>query len=146
MRVLRVLPRVRVRVRRRRRRNEWSSLNDKGKPRLANPVPRSQKGTMIPTILIPTLTTVRACPLSSHTHTHPPRSSTEIHEIMLKDTTRTISYARFILGNPQVFQGAVVMDVGCGTGILSSEQGWLRELCDERAVLIRCHRYPSVCC
>lgn len=45
----------------------------------------------------------------------------DIHEIMLRDTTRTISYARFILSNPQVFKGATVMDVGCGTGILSSE-------------------------
>lgn len=40
---------------------------------------------------------------------------------MLKDTVRTVSYARFLLSNPQVFKGAVVMDVGCGTGILSSE-------------------------
>lgn len=45
----------------------------------------------------------------------------DIHEIMLKDTVRTVSYARFLLSNPQVFKGAVVMDVGCGTGILSSE-------------------------
>lgn len=45
----------------------------------------------------------------------------DIHEIMLKDTVRTVSYARFLLSNPQVFRGAVVMDVGCGTGILSSE-------------------------
>ncbi|OWZ43844.1 protein arginine N-methyltransferase 3 [Cryptococcus neoformans c45] len=43
----------------------------------------------------------------------------DIHEIMLKDTVRTVSYARFLLSNPQVFRGAVVMDVGCGTGILS---------------------------
>nr|KIR85864.1 protein arginine N-methyltransferase 3 [Cryptococcus tetragattii IND107] len=43
----------------------------------------------------------------------------DIHEIMLKDTVRTVSYARFLLSNPQVFKGAVVMDVGCGTGILS---------------------------
>ncbi|KAK8849623.1 hypothetical protein IAR55_004958 [Kwoniella newhampshirensis] len=43
----------------------------------------------------------------------------DIHEIMLKDTVRTVSYARFILSNPKVFKGAVVMDVGCGTGILS---------------------------
>ena len=40
---------------------------------------------------------------------------------MLKDTTRTISYAKFILSNPQVFKDAIVMDVGCGTGILSSK-------------------------
>jgi protein arginine N-methyltransferase 3 len=45
----------------------------------------------------------------------------DIHEIMLRDTTRTISYARFILSNPKVFKDAIVMDVGCGTGILSSK-------------------------
>lgn len=39
---------------------------------------------------------------------------------MLKDRIRTMSYGEFILNNPQVFSGAVVMDVGCGTGILSS--------------------------
>jgi protein arginine N-methyltransferase 3 len=50
---------------------------------------------------------------------------TDIHEIMLKDTTRTVSYARFIISNPDVFKGAVVMDVGCGTGILSSEWIWV---------------------
>lgn len=45
---------------------------------------------------------------------------TDIHEIMLRDTTRTVSYARYIMSSP-VFKGAIVMDVGCGTGILSSE-------------------------
>lgn len=49
------------------------------------------------------------------------RNITDIHEIMLKDTVRTVSYARFILSNPQLFEGATVMDVGCGTGVLSSE-------------------------
>lgn len=44
---------------------------------------------------------------------------------MLKDTVRTVSYARFLLSNPQVFKGAVVMDVGCGTGILSSKSSQL---------------------
>ncbi|WWC73749.1 uncharacterized protein I206_107721 [Kwoniella pini CBS 10737] len=43
----------------------------------------------------------------------------DIHEIMLKDTVRTVSYARFILSNPKIFKDAIVMDVGCGTGILS---------------------------
>ncbi|CED83231.1 protein arginine n-methyltransferase [Phaffia rhodozyma] len=38
---------------------------------------------------------------------------------MLKDTTRTKSYAIFILSNPHLFKDAVVLDVGCGTGILS---------------------------
>lgn len=42
-----------------------------------------------------------------------------IHEEMLKDRVRTKSYQNFMLSNPDVFQGKVVLDVGCGTGILS---------------------------
>lgn len=42
-----------------------------------------------------------------------------IHEEMLKDTTRTESYRNFILKNPAIFKDKVVLDVGCGTGILS---------------------------
>ncbi|KAK4050975.1 hypothetical protein OIV83_003104 [Microbotryomycetes sp. JL201] len=43
----------------------------------------------------------------------------EIHEIMLKDKVRTDSYRDFILNNPGIFKDAVVLDVGCGSGILS---------------------------
>ncbi|ORX37779.1 S-adenosyl-L-methionine-dependent methyltransferase [Kockovaella imperatae] len=46
-------------------------------------------------------------------------SENEIHEIMLKDTVRTTTYGKFILSNPEIFNGATVLDVGCGTGILS---------------------------
>ncbi|KAJ7393950.1 Protein arginine N-methyltransferase 3 [Desmophyllum pertusum] len=42
-----------------------------------------------------------------------------IHEEMLKDTTRTESYRDFILKNPAIFKDKVVLDIGCGTGILS---------------------------
>ncbi|XP_049851608.1 protein arginine N-methyltransferase 1-like [Schistocerca gregaria] len=42
-----------------------------------------------------------------------------IHEEMIKDEVRTSSYAKFILQNRAWFEGKVVMDVGCGTGILS---------------------------
>ena len=42
-----------------------------------------------------------------------------IHEEMLKDKVRTESYKDFILKNPKVFKDAVVLDVGCGTSILS---------------------------
>jgi len=38
---------------------------------------------------------------------------------MLKDRVRTEAYRDFILNNPQLFKDKVVMDVGCGTGILS---------------------------
>lgn len=39
--------------------------------------------------------------------------------MMLKDTIRTEAYRDFILSNPALFKGATVLDVGCGTGILS---------------------------
>lgn len=42
-----------------------------------------------------------------------------IHEEMLKDTVRTNSYRDAIMKNPQLFKGKTVLDVGCGTGILS---------------------------
>ncbi|ORX39988.1 S-adenosyl-L-methionine-dependent methyltransferase [Kockovaella imperatae] len=42
-----------------------------------------------------------------------------IHEEMLKDTVRTLSYRNAIMQNPHLFKGKTVLDVGCGTGILS---------------------------
>jgi len=41
-----------------------------------------------------------------------------IHEEMLKDEVRTRSYMSAIEGNPHLFRGKTVLDVGCGTGIL----------------------------
>lgn len=38
---------------------------------------------------------------------------------MLKDTVRTRTYQAAIMRNEHMFKGAVVLDVGCGTGILS---------------------------
>jgi len=42
-----------------------------------------------------------------------------IHEEMLKDQVRTLSYRKSILDNQHLFKGKIVLDVGCGTGILS---------------------------
>jgi protein arginine N-methyltransferase 1 len=42
-----------------------------------------------------------------------------IHEEMLKDEVRTKSYRSAILNNRHLFRDKVVLDVGCGTGILS---------------------------
>ncbi|KAJ5601681.1 hypothetical protein N7510_011215 [Penicillium lagena] len=42
-----------------------------------------------------------------------------IHESMLKDTVRTDSYRDFVYDNKHLFKDKVVLDVGCGTGILS---------------------------
>jgi len=38
---------------------------------------------------------------------------------MIKDRIRTGAYKSAIEGNPDVFKGKVVLDIGCGTGILS---------------------------
>ncbi|KAL0538507.1 hypothetical protein IC582_022653 [Cucumis melo] len=42
-----------------------------------------------------------------------------IHREMLSDKVRMEAYMKAILENPSLFQNAAVMDVGCGTGILS---------------------------
>jgi len=42
-----------------------------------------------------------------------------IHEEMLKDKVRTLSYRNAIYQNQHLFKDKVVLDVGCGTGILS---------------------------
>ena len=38
---------------------------------------------------------------------------------MLKDEVRTITYRNAMYHNKHLFRGKVVLDVGCGTGILS---------------------------
>ena len=67
----------------------------------------------------PTHTTV--CCLAS-LHTRPDLgvlTVTDIHETMLKDTVRTEGYRDFIYSNRHLFKGKTVLDIGCGTGILS---------------------------
>ena len=46
-------------------------------------------------------------------------SSNEIHESMLKDSARTEGYRDFMYHNKAFFKGKTVLDIGCGTGILS---------------------------
>ncbi|SOV01605.1 related to hnRNP arginine N-methyltransferase [Ustilago sp. UG-2017a] len=48
-------------------------------------------------------------------------STNSIHQTMITDSARTLSYAQFLLhpANSDLIRGKVVMDVGCGTGILS---------------------------
>jgi protein arginine N-methyltransferase 3 len=46
-------------------------------------------------------------------------SEVEIHESMLKDRVRTEAYRDAMYNNKNYFKDKVVLDVGCGTGILS---------------------------
>jgi len=46
-------------------------------------------------------------------------SNLGIHEDMIRDASRTNSYRNAMLQNPSDFKDAIVLDVGCGTGILS---------------------------
>uniref|UniRef100_A0A1J3CXD8 type I protein arginine methyltransferase n=1 Tax=Noccaea caerulescens TaxID=107243 RepID=A0A1J3CXD8_NOCCA len=46
-------------------------------------------------------------------------SSFGIHKEMISDKVRTEAYRDALLKNPTLLSGSVVMDVGCGTGILS---------------------------
>jgi protein arginine N-methyltransferase 1 len=41
-----------------------------------------------------------------------------IHEEMLKDEVRTMTYRNSMYHNPHLFKNKVVLDIGCGTGIL----------------------------
>lgn len=45
-------------------------------------------------------------------------SNISIHETMLRDEPRTQSYADALIANSKFMEGKVVLDVGCGTGIL----------------------------
>ncbi|KAJ0163419.1 Ribosomal protein arginine N-methyltransferase rmt3 [Colletotrichum tanaceti] len=46
-------------------------------------------------------------------------AANDIHETMLKDKVRTDSYRDFVYNNKSLFKDKIVLDIGCGTGILS---------------------------
>jgi protein arginine N-methyltransferase 1 len=42
-----------------------------------------------------------------------------VHEGMLKDDVRTNTYKNAMIKYPELFRGKTVLDIGCGTGVLS---------------------------
>ena len=62
---------------------------------------------------------------------------------MLKDTTRTDAYRDFIYENKDLFKDKTVLDVGCGTGILSmfcARAGAKRVIAVDNSDIITCAR------
>ncbi|KAG6902411.1 hypothetical protein C0995_000337 [Termitomyces sp. Mi166 len=60
-----------------------------------------------------------AAPRDDDTHYFKSYAENDIHAVMIQDKVRTSTYAHFILTNPALFRDAIVLDVGCGTSILS---------------------------
>ncbi|KAJ7166306.1 protein arginine N-methyltransferase [Mycena crocata] len=58
-------------------------------------------------------------PRDDDSHYFQSYEANDIHAVMIQDKVRTSTYAQFILTNPALFRDAIVLDVGCGTGILS---------------------------
>ncbi|KIY60815.1 arginine N-methyltransferase 3 [Cylindrobasidium torrendii FP15055 ss-10] len=58
-------------------------------------------------------------PRDDDTHYFESYGANDIHAVMIQDKVRTSTYAQFLLTNPALLDDAVVLDVGCGTGILS---------------------------
>ena len=49
----------------------------------------------------------------------PSNTFADIQVYMVQDKIRTETYREFIIQNKHLFQNKIVLDVGCGTGILS---------------------------
>ncbi|KAL8671858.1 MAG: hypothetical protein Q9168_003648 [Polycauliona sp. 1 TL-2023] len=62
---------------------------------------------------------VRSKTKDHDTHYFSSYDHSDIHETMLRDSVRTDAYRDFIYENKNLFAGKVVLDVGCGSGILS---------------------------
>lgn len=46
-------------------------------------------------------------------------ANVDVHRLMIEDKPRTLAYKEAIFRNKTLIEGKVIMDVGCGTGILS---------------------------
>lgn len=85
--------------------------------RRASSLTPSNTLTVMPTRMLTSVRTLLT--RSPRPMSHPASNRPGIHEAMLKDSVRTGSYRAAIINNPHLFKDKTVLDVGCGTGILS---------------------------
>jgi 2-polyprenyl-3-methyl-5-hydroxy-6-metoxy-1,4-benzoquinol methylase len=68
--------------------------------------------------LITALTTTSDTVIADDSYYFDGYSNISIHETMLRDEPRTSAYADALVANSDFIKGKVILDVGCGTGIL----------------------------
>jgi protein arginine N-methyltransferase 1 len=100
-----------------------SSSTATSTPSTDTSTPSSSASSDAPSVVVHTAATpketVDAKELTSKDYYFDSYSHFGIHEEMLKDQVRTRTYMNSILHNKHLFKGKTVLDIGCGTGILS---------------------------
>mmetsp|Transcript_2558 Transcript_2558/g.5343 ORF Transcript_2558/g.5343 Transcript_2558/m.5343 type:complete len:365 (+) Transcript_2558:26-1120(+) len=82
------------------------------------PLGKKKRNELTDTVNVNTADTVNDSPSSSDYY-YDSYSHHGIHIEMIRDTVRTNTYRNFIMSNKHLFKNKIVLDVGCGTGILS---------------------------
>jgi 2-polyprenyl-3-methyl-5-hydroxy-6-metoxy-1,4-benzoquinol methylase len=95
-----------------------TNLDEKATDATKDTAPQLESSTS-DTVADPTETKERAIIVASDKDYFSGYSGRDIHEEMLRDRVRTLAYRDAIQKNPALFKGKVVLDIGCGTGILS---------------------------
>lgn len=75
--------------------------------------------SLIEAVNEPSMSEEATRPRDDDSHYFQSYEANDIHAVMIQDKVRTSTYAHYILTNPYLFRDAIVLDVGCGTGILS---------------------------
>jgi protein arginine N-methyltransferase 3 len=100
----------------------WSSREPANASNAPNTSSKEAQGSRAPLSSAadpPSLNHPASTPRDDDTHYFDSYSYNDIHETMLKDSIRTNAYRDFIYAHKPLFKDSTVLDIGCGTGILS---------------------------